>query len=619
MSSQPSPDAARNFFTIVVDLQMLSEDVARSVVDEAAASNVTPLQIALQKGLLDSVQVDIIEALLHPTEIVPGYEILDLIGRGGMGVVYRARQQNLDRIVALKTVLVGQMGNPNMVRRFEQEAITVARLRHPNIVAAHDFGRHAGRLFFAMELVEGKDVENLIEQQGQLDETTVLQLARQVAAGLSHAAHAGIVHRDIKPANLLLVTPPEGHSLPDGLPMVKVADFGLAFLTADRETQTRLTADNSTLGSPHYMAPEQISGESVDHRADVYSLGATMYHMLAGRPPFGDKKLPQILMQKLSGETPSLEKVRPGVLADTSALIAEMLDRDPGRRIADYASLIERIDNITSSSVEAAPLSTFPVPNASTRIVATEPTQLLRPPEPRVDGRREPRRRTLIAMLVVTAVVMAGLTVWTVVFDGSDIGRVSRDMVTSGWSEQLFDGRRLAALPSSGNWVVEKDDEGGIVIEGTQGVIRRSLVRRDLAEPRPLENYRLQLFVRLHQASAVEVHFAISADKAGDSERFVLRITPGEAVLARRHGDRGPIDPITEAISVAGDADKLHVVTIERQRRHWWAFVDERQVGLVAETLQPRLAEFRLAAEAGPAWFSDILVEELVEPGEQVR
>src|SRR5262249_14289018 len=145
------------------------------------------------------------------------------------------------RPVALKTVLLSSMSDPNAIARFQQEAVAVARLRHPNIIAAYDFGRHAGRLFFVMELVEGEDLKNLIARNGALDEATVWGLARQVVAGLAHAAQEGIVHRDIKPANLLLVTPPTGFSLSPGLSMVKIADFGLASLNADEEAKAQLT------------------------------------------------------------------------------------------------------------------------------------------------------------------------------------------------------------------------------------------------------------------------------------------------------------------------------------------------------------------------------------------
>src|SRR5262245_37213355 len=182
------------------------------------------------------------ESLLKPGDVIPGYEILDVLGRGGMGVVYRARQTALDRLVAVKTVLLSHLTRADAIARFEKEARTVARFRHPNIVTAFDFGRHEGRLFFVMELLEGQTLEEHIARSGRVEEAVAWGLVRQVASALAHAARTGIVHRDVKPANLFLVEPPAGSTLPGGLPMVKVTDFGLVLLAADAAAAARLTA-----------------------------------------------------------------------------------------------------------------------------------------------------------------------------------------------------------------------------------------------------------------------------------------------------------------------------------------------------------------------------------------
>ena len=292
---------------------------------EATRKQTTPGQLALQKGLLDAAQLDIIETLLRPTEVVPGYEILDVLGRGGMGVVYRARQLNLDRIVALKTMLISLVGQPTALERLRQEAHVVARLTHPHIVAAYDFGRHEGRLYFAMELVVGEDVSKLIRRQGPLDEWAAWGLVRQAAAGLAHAAQHGIVHRDIKPANLLLVEPPLGLGLPAGLPMVKIADFGLAQLATATDERTRLTSANETVGSPNYMSPEQLLGRPLDLRTDIFSLGASAFHMLVGKPPQAGKNLAEIIAARLSGQPEPQSELRPDVSRGSVELIAAMM------------------------------------------------------------------------------------------------------------------------------------------------------------------------------------------------------------------------------------------------------------------------------------------------------
>jgi eukaryotic-like serine/threonine-protein kinase len=256
ISSPPQSD----FLAIARQHGFLDEESCARLATESQAAQMPASHVALVRGLLDAVQIDIVETLLHPSEIVPGFEILEWIGRGGMGVVYRARQKSLDRVVAIKTIPANQMHDSNAIARFQQEALAVARLRHPNIVAAHDFGRHAGRLYFVMEWIDGIDLQHQVESRGPFPEVHAWKLLRQAALGLSHAAAAGIIHRDVKPANLLLVNPPAGFEIPDGIQMVKIADFGLAFLTGDMDVKARLTSANMAIGSPITWLPSSSRG-----------------------------------------------------------------------------------------------------------------------------------------------------------------------------------------------------------------------------------------------------------------------------------------------------------------------------------------------------------------------
>ncbi len=610
MSSEESLQESQEFISIAARLNLISTEMAQQLSEEVSAGNKHPTQIILQKGLLDNVQIDIVQTLLHSTDIVPDYEILDVLGKGGMGVVYRARQQSLDRIVALKTVLVSQMGNPNMASRFEREAVTVAKLTHPNIVAAYDFGQHENRLFLAMEFVDGEDVEKLIKKQEQLDEATTLGIIRQVASGLSHAKQHGIVHRDIKPANLLLVDPPEGFPLPPGVPLVKIADFGLAFLTQDQTAQTRLTATNASVGSPHYMSPEQINGLDVDHRADIYALGATMYHMLAGRPPFDGNTVPQIITQKLSGKLTSLSAGPNLISEQTSQLVNEMLELNLEDRLDDYSHLINRIDAVLQSRL-TLPSSFESSGDAQTTIFKrSDPPVVTTTTEVSQIGPRLSRKRYLItASIGIAILVLVGLSLF---LNSSQSTVPARDMVPSGWGEPLFNGQTLGAMPSSGSWTVDNDDEGAVVIAGNNGMIRRPLLRTDLNQPRPLENYKLLLFVRLHQATAIELHFGIETDPNRNGPRSVLRLTPEHVVLTQRPNDRGLLSELSAPVNIDNPMNQYHVVELEFQHGNWWVFFDERLIGTVNSQRKSILPEIRLSVEGGPAWFADLQIEELV-------
>ncbi len=236
-------------------------------------------------------------------KLFPQLEILELIGRGGMGAVYKARQPNLDRVVALKILATKAGSDPGFTERFTREARALARLSHPSIVGVYDFG-HAGDLsYFIMEYVDGPNLRE-IEQAGQLSPKEALEIIPQICGALQFAHDAGVVHRDIKPENILLDQ--TGH--------VKIADFGLAKIMGQEKSNFTLTEPNHIMGTPHYMAPEQVEHpKDVDHRADIYSLGVVFYEMLTGELPLGkfappsrkvkmDVRLDEIVLRTLEKE-----------------------------------------------------------------------------------------------------------------------------------------------------------------------------------------------------------------------------------------------------------------------------------------------------------------------------
>ncbi len=646
----------RDFLSIATAQSILTADVADNLSQESERTGASVETLVARKGLMSAIQMDVVQTLLRPTEVVPGYELLSVIGHGGMGVVYRAKQITLDRIVAIKTILVGQMSDPQMAARFEQEARAVARLQHPNIIAAIDFGQHDGRLFFVMELVEGDDLEAFIKQErvaGRLafvTESLAWGLARQTASGLSHAAEQGIVHRDIKPANLLLIEPPAGFPLPPGMPLVKIADFGLAFLTSNEaEQKTRLTAANTTVGSPHYIAPEQLGGQPVDARADIYALGATLFHLLAGQPPYAGLSLTQILSQKLTADAPRLIEKRRDISAQTDALVAAMMSRQPEQRVASYQQLLTQIDEITRqlssetltelpamSSLSAT--AAFPSPSnepsafavttklqiPTTNVSSKSPTAATGISDPlastsAVVASNETRwtRRRVVATAAGTALLL-GTSGWAArTFLGSATRRDQprQQLVPGGWSEPLFDGKSLQQwLPRSGAWQLAQDDDGATVLAGTNGVVSRKLIRNDEGSTRSLEHFALTLAIRLHDANAVELHFGILRGADDNGVRLAIRLERDTARLVRRSADRGSSQPISEPVSLQDVHEQPRVLKLVRDATHWFAFVDTQLLGALTLAGQPELAEFRLLAEAGPAWISDVEIEELRKP-----
>src|SRR6266487_3652806 len=209
-------------------------------------------------------------------KLFPQLEILAFIGKGGMGAVYKARQPALDRFVALKILPPQVASGTGFAERFNREARALARLSHPNIVAVHEFGQVNGLPYFIMEFVDGLNLRQL-ERAGKLSPQEALKIVPQICEALQFAHDEGIVHRDIKPENILL----------DKKGRVKIADFGIAKILG-REPDVALTQTQGVLGTPQYMAPEQVEKpQSVDHRADIFSLGVVFYEMLTGELPLG--------------------------------------------------------------------------------------------------------------------------------------------------------------------------------------------------------------------------------------------------------------------------------------------------------------------------------------------
>jgi serine/threonine-protein kinase len=268
------------------------------------------------------------------------YRIMQLIGRGGMGVVYKCEHTRMGKVMAIK-LLHGDLARDQEVqRRFRREAQAASRLSHPNTVSIFDFGTSDGLMYLVMEYVSGEDLGRVLRGAGQLPPTRVAAIAAQACGSLAEAHDEGIVHRDLKPENLLI------SRLKDGRDLVKLLDFGLAKLR-EGEERNEITSAGMLIGTPYYMAPEAIRGEATDHRVDIYALGAVIYRALTGVPPFTGSSPVAVLTRALTEELvpPSRRRPESNVPAALDAVVMRCMARDPAQRF-------QRIDEVREALTE---------------------------------------------------------------------------------------------------------------------------------------------------------------------------------------------------------------------------------------------------------------------------
>jgi eukaryotic-like serine/threonine-protein kinase len=351
MTDAGQPDPAPEACPVEDDLRrMLDDELTPSAAApiEAHVSNCPACQAVLERLTDSTAALEIDLAVSRPRPAppppgaaarpeVPGYEIEAEVGRGGMGVVYRARHVSLNRTVAIKTILAGVLPPAEAGARFAAEARAVARSAHPNIVQVFDLEASAERAYYVMEFVEGGSLAD--RSVGPWPPADAARLIEAVARGVHQAHRAGIVHRDLKPANILLAA--------DGTP--KVVDFGVAkFLTAG----PGLTRSQEVIGSPSYMAPEQARGGSaaVGPAADVYSLGAVLYELLAGRRPFVGATPLEVLDRVRTEPPPRPTALAPGVPRELEVICLKCLEKDPARRYESAEMLANELKRFLSGN-----------------------------------------------------------------------------------------------------------------------------------------------------------------------------------------------------------------------------------------------------------------------------
>ncbi len=276
------------------------------------------------------------------------YELLEEIGHGGMGVVYRARQRSLNRVVAIKMMAFGPNSNSDLVKRFRAEAVSAASLHHPNIVAIHEVGIHENRHFFVMDYVEGQSLaQGISDLRFRIsDFKQSARWMKTIAEAVHYAHERGILHRDLKPSNVLIDAQDQPH----------VVDFGLA---RQLEGDSELTVTGQVLGSPQYLPPEQAAGQRgrVSRRTDVYALGATLYHLLTGRPPFQAESLAQTLDLVLHAEPVAPRLLNPSAPRDLETICLKCLEKESARRYPTAQALAEELAHfLAGEPIQARPL-----------------------------------------------------------------------------------------------------------------------------------------------------------------------------------------------------------------------------------------------------------------------
>ena len=300
------------------------------------------------------------------------YELLEEIAEGGMGIVYKARQRSLDRIVAVKTLLFGPQAKPEFIKRFHAEATAAASLQHPNIVAIHEVGVQEGQHYFVMDYVEGQTLAELVSKT-PLPAKRAAGYVKQIAEAIHYAHERGILHRDLKPSNVLI----------DAQDQPRVTDFGLA---KRFEGESELTLSGQVVGSPGYLPPEQAEAKrgKVSRRSDVYGLGAILYHLLTGRAPFQAETLTELLRQVVENEPISPRLLNPSIPRDLETICLKCLEKEPARRYATAQTVAEELG----------------------RFLAGEPV-MARPTGPAGKAWRWCRRKPVLAGLTATVVVVS--------------------------------------------------------------------------------------------------------------------------------------------------------------------------------------------------------------------
>ncbi len=362
----PDMEKDLDFATLAIAHRVLTreqlEEAERTITKESEAGKPRrPVEdVLLESGVLKSDQVWAVykakERLLRDArsrgQRIGGYEIIGKLGEGGLGVVYKARQLSMGRVVALKVLHERWVTDDEFRKRFLVEARLVGRLSHPNLIQVIDVGRYKSTLYFSMEFVDGEPVDATVDRDGRMDLQSTVSIAIQVAGALEYLHQRRIVHRDVKPGNIMVTK----------AGIAKLGDFG--FVKSSLESV--LSTEGEVLGTPDYISPEAARGEkNLDFRSDLYSLGTTLYHMLTGNPPFGGS-VSDVMDQHIKDEPKPIQSVVKDLPPEMARVVERLMKKKPGDRYQNFADLLNDLDEVRRLAKTEVPSTGMPSPSVVT-------------------------------------------------------------------------------------------------------------------------------------------------------------------------------------------------------------------------------------------------------------
>jgi WD40 repeat protein/predicted Ser/Thr protein kinase len=460
------------------------------------------------------------------------YELLEKLGEGGMGVVYKARQRSLDRLVALKMLpLTGPHARPEFIKRFRAEAVVAASLQHPNIVAIHEVGVHQGQHFFAMDYVEGMSLAELVGNR-PLPPKQAARYLQAIAEAVHYAHERGILHRDLKPSNILL----------DAQDQPRVADFGLA---KRLDSDSELTLTGQVLGSPHYIPPEQAVGKhnGLSRRSDVYGLGAVLYHLLTGRPPFIGAEMAETLHQVLNVDPVAPRLLNPMVPRDLETICLKCLEKEPSRRYPTAQAVAEELARF----LQGEPIAARPV-GLLGRVARW--------------CRRKPTLAAVISALVLSLILGLGGVLWAL--------RQTRLHAAAERQQRARAEERLTQLE------LKQADALFGDLRHTPAALAwlARVLRNDPSNPAAPQRLIFALTYRSFPLALAEFTNTSCGDWHPDSTRVGIGTTEGEARICSLAGSQGLAPPLRHAARIhhlhfAPDGNRLVTASEDGTARVW--------------------------------------------------